>query len=295
MYSIICIIFIVILVKLVFRTIVSVMKHNHSSSKMSTDFNQNDKRFVYSTDSLVFSTSKEDSSSLVLLFGWLYSKEQHLEKYRKIYFDKGFDVLTVKANAKDILIPPLGSQVVAQRVLDFLKAHQSYDNIIVHTFSVGSYQFGEVLIMMNKVENQELCDYFQSRFKGIVLDSPSYADDAPSGLAAVTTNYSIFRFLITNTMRFYMIFFTHIITNNYKNSEAMVIKHSNRCPVHFFISRNDPIANVDKSFKFIEVLKAKDVDVTFKCWHYSVHVSHLFKYPVEYRECLHAFIDKCTK
>ena len=284
-----------IAVKLVFRTIVSVMKRNYSSSKVSTDFNQRNKRLVYSTDSLVFSTSQENRSSLILLFGWLFSKEKHLEKYRKIYFDKGFDVLTVKVNVKNILIPPLGSHVVAQRVLDFLKAHQNYDNIIVNTFSVGCYQFGEVLVMMNKVENQELFDYFNSKFKGIILDSPAYADDAPTGLAAVTTNYSIIRSIIANTIRLYMTLFAHIITNNHKNSENMVTTHSKGCPVHFFISRNDPIVSVDKTFKFIEDLKAKDVDVTFKCWQNSVHVSHLFKYPEEYKECLDTFIDKCIK
>ena len=262
---------------------------------MSIDFNQKEKRLVYSTDSLVFSTTQEDISSLVLLFGWLYSKEQHLEKYRKIYFEKGFDVLTIKTTVKDILIPVLGSQVVAQRMLDFLKAHQSYDNIIVHLFSVGSYQLGEVLVKMNNIENKDLFDNFQSKLKGIVFDSPIDVDEAPTGLAAVTTNYSILRFLITNTMKLYMTLFRDMVTNNYKNSADMVHTHSNRCPVLFFISRNDPVISVDKTFMFIEQLKAKDVDVTFRCWHNSIHVSHLFKYPEEYKECLGTFIDRCIK
>ena len=34
--------------------------------------------------------------SLVLMFGWLGSKEKHLEHYKKLYLNKGYDVLGVR-------------------------------------------------------------------------------------------------------------------------------------------------------------------------------------------------------
>lgn len=134
-----------VLLSLVVFNIVKRLATNRtqSSSKMSIDFNESQKLFVYSNSKLTASPSQVDSRSLVLLFGWLSSEDKHLEKYRQIYYRKGFDVLTIRTRLLDVLVPHMGSERVANEVVDFLGSHRRYDNLAIHLFSVGSYQLGE--------------------------------------------------------------------------------------------------------------------------------------------------------
>lgn len=109
----------------------------------------------------------EEKRPLLVLFAWLFAKERHLDKYRRLYIQKGFDVLTVKIQVLDFLIPSRGSHVVAQDIVDFLKEHdKKYPTFIFHAFSVGAYQMGEVFVHLRKDINQSVMDKTQQSLKG---------------------------------------------------------------------------------------------------------------------------------
>ena len=113
---------------------------------------------------------KEDKRPLLVLFAWLFAKERHLDKYRKLYIEKGFDVLTVKVQVFDFLVPAKGSQVVAQHIVDFLREHDTkYPTFIFHAFSVGAYQMGEVFVQLKKDQNQYMNDKTQQSLKGMSI------------------------------------------------------------------------------------------------------------------------------
>lgn len=113
------------------------------------------------------SVPKDEKRPLLVLFAWLFAKERHLDKYRKLYIEKGFDVLTVTVQVIDFLIPTKGSQVVAQDIVDFLKEHDTkYPTFIFHAFSVGAYQMGEVFVQLKKDQNQYVLDKTQQSLKG---------------------------------------------------------------------------------------------------------------------------------
>ena len=58
---------------------------------------------------------------LVVLLAWLMASEKYLEKYRSIYFNHGFDVLTVKTSPLELMLPRIGSQRVAKNLMHFLR------------------------------------------------------------------------------------------------------------------------------------------------------------------------------
>jgi len=116
------------------------------------------------------SVETDEKRPLLVLFAWLFAKERHLDKYRKLYIQKGFDVLTVKIQVLDFLIPSRGSHIVAQNIVDFLRDHDSkYPTFIFHAFSVGAYQMGEVFVHLRKYENQTVLDKTQQSLKGNVF------------------------------------------------------------------------------------------------------------------------------
>lgn len=72
----------------------------------------------------------------------------------RFYLDNGFDVLWVRTDARQLMMPASsnGSQKVAKDVLDFLLAEKNrcYQNMMLHSFSIGGYQWGECLVKIRK-------------------------------------------------------------------------------------------------------------------------------------------------
>lgn len=112
------------------------------------------------------SVRNDEKRPLLVLFAWLFAKDRHLDKYRNLYIQRGFDVLTVKIQVSDFLIPRRGSHVVAKNIVNFLKDSQ-YPIFIFHAFSVGAYQMGEVFVQLRKDENQSMLGITQQSLKGI--------------------------------------------------------------------------------------------------------------------------------
>lgn len=78
------------------------------------------------------------SRPLAILLAWMMAQEKHLEKYRVIYFQRGFDVLTVKTSPVELLFPLNGSQKVANNLIEYIAgACGQYPHQLVHAFSVG--------------------------------------------------------------------------------------------------------------------------------------------------------------
>ncbi|XP_054930768.2 uncharacterized protein l(2)k09913 isoform X3 [Dermacentor andersoni] len=96
------------------------------------------------------SSSALRENPLTVLLAWMNAKDKHLQHYHDFYLQLGFDVLTVRTLPLQLAFPTSGAQVVAKRLLDFLVNHPNYSRLVVHGFSVGGYQFGEVLVKIRK-------------------------------------------------------------------------------------------------------------------------------------------------
>ena len=133
-----------------------------------------------------------DSRSLILLCGWMMSQEQHIEKYREFWFERGFDVLSVRAMPHHLLVPYFGGRKNALEVYKFLSTvTPRYDKVIVHAFSVGGYQLSEIVHLLNeKCQNGDKDAHkIYDAVKGYILDSFAYPDICSYGTAqAITQN-----------------------------------------------------------------------------------------------------------
>ncbi len=96
-------------------------------------------------------SSDEQSRTLVLIFSWMLAKGQHLDKFAQFYGKYGYDVLLIRTLPMQLVFPKNGTMQNAKQVVQFVANRSAdYSNILVHGFSVGAYQFGEVLVQMTQ-------------------------------------------------------------------------------------------------------------------------------------------------
>jgi len=236
---------------------------------------------------------KQKSRPLAVIFAWMLAKDKHIEKYRNLYFQRGFDVLTVKTEPFELLLPERGSQRIARSVLKFLNdAIKQYPQIVIHAFSVGAYQFGEVLVQMEKKENESILKTMHSAVKGMVFDSAADLKAIPNGLSRAVTENPILRVIYRNTIATHMKLFYNIATKHYLASSNAFHNNVLRCPALLLLSHDDVVGNPAANQRVMNRWKENGIDVSWKCWDTSSHVGHLIKYPREYEDQVDSFLKK---
>jgi len=229
----------------------------------------------------------EGSRPLVVLLSWLMAREGNLEKYRSIYFKHGFDVLTVKTRPFEMLLPTMGSQRVALNLFNFLKNKVStYPNVLIHAFSVGAYQFSEMLCLLQEgLSRQEVdgsCEIVRKAIKGMIFDSAVDVDGAAYGISRSVAGDGLSADLLEKSIKGYMRAFHNVATKHYEKSSKAFRNTPLRCPALMLLSREDRLGNPINNTVVADRWRELGIDVTLKCWEKSRHVAHLHKYPDEY-------------
>ena len=128
-------------------------------------------------------------------------------------------MLTVRTSPLDVLLPPIGSQIVANNLVQCLsELNNHYNEVVVHAFSVGGYQFGETLL---KLKHQQRIQTLNS-IKGLVLDSMVFTSDCAPGLSRAITLHPIFQPIIENSIHYFLKMFRNISVKNYEKSVHMI-------------------------------------------------------------------------
>ncbi|CAG2121031.1 unnamed protein product, partial [Medioppia subpectinata] len=146
---------------------------------------------------------------LTIIFSWMLAKDKHVEKYRQLWYKRGFDVLTVRTSPFDLLVPPLGGQVVAKNLAQTLsQLNAQYNEIVIHAFSVGGYQFGLTLNeLIQSQQNQHILD----SIKGIVIDSMVFTEDCAPGLSRAVTLNPVVQPMIESTIHVFLKLFKNTV------------------------------------------------------------------------------------
>ncbi|RWS27070.1 transmembrane protein 53-B-like protein [Leptotrombidium deliense] len=234
---------------------------------------------------------------LAILMAWMLAKETHIEKYRKLYFRHGFDVLTVKTSPFSLIFPTKGSQIIAKHLLDYLKSQMnSYPNVVVHGFSVGGYQFGEMLVQMNEQLNgtqiDAKCDVVRENIKGMVFDSAVDFDGIPYGFSRALTDNNFLANTLQMSIQGYMNLFYYIATKHYLKASKAFFNTPLRCPALLLVSHGDKVGDPESNLKVANKWREMGIDVQWKCWDDSRHVSHMHKYPDDYSQQIDNFLRK---
>ena len=233
--------------------------------------------------------STRQSKSLAVMFAWLYSKDHHIDKYRQLYLEKGMDVLTVHLSLLDFLCPTKGCQKIATNATNWLATKdQTYESYIFHTFSIGTYQMGEVLCSLNNQPEKQTA--IRAKLKGIILDSPTDISNCASAMAYASTNKAPLQLLICLMMHTYIRLSYNAFTRHIIAGCKAVDQNSMQIPTLVYISKDDQIINYQHTLDNVEMWKSQGIQVRLKIWSKSVHVSHFLKYPSEYQKLLNKFL-----
>ncbi|KAF9682006.1 hypothetical protein SADUNF_Sadunf05G0062400 [Salix dunnii] len=129
--------------------------------------------------------SSEKSRTVVVLLGWLGSKQKHLKKYAEWYTLRGFHVITFTFPMAEILSYQVGGK--AEQDIDLLVNHladwleEDRKNLVFHTFSnTGWLTYG---VILEKFQKQD--PSLMGRIRGCIVDSAPVAAPDPQLLAVM--------------------------------------------------------------------------------------------------------------
>lgn len=217
---------------------------------------------------------------LTVVLAWMNARDSHLQRYHDLYLGLGFDVLTVRTLPLQLAFPATGAQVVAQRLLDFLLSHPNYSRLVVHGFSVGGYQFGEVLVRIRKEEAR----YAQllPRFKAQVYDSLVDYQGIPRGFPTALTKSRVLRKLLEWAIVAQRTLLYPVSTVHWKASSRAFHENLLTCPALMINSRRDQVASVEDNLRVANSWRQRGTEVSFCLFDDSKHVQHMGRYPDRY-------------
>ncbi|KAH7968178.1 hypothetical protein HPB52_006429 [Rhipicephalus sanguineus] len=169
------------------------------------------------------------------------------------------------------------ANVVAKRLLDFLVSHPNYSRLVVHGFSVGGYQFGEVLVKIRK----EGGDYSAvvPRFKAQVYDSLVDYQGIPKGFPTALTRNQVLRKVLELMIRLQRLVLYPVSTVHWKASSRAFHDNLLTCPALMINSKRDQVASIEDNLRVANGWRQKGTDVTFCTFDDSKHVQHMGRYP----------------
>lgn len=237
--------------------------------------------------------SAEDGKSkkpLAVILSWMLAKESHLEKYRSMYLNRGFDVLTVNIAPKDLLFPASGSQLIVTNLLEYLTSNNSYENILFHAFSVGAYLMGEMFVAV-----RDASDKYKTilpKIQGVILDSAVDFEGIPTGFPRAVTKNPITIRVIEWYIATHLALMYNVATKHYLRSSKNFHNTPLRCPALIVASESDKVGTTNQNLLLGESWEVRGVDVKYKFFKDSKHVSHMYKYPDEYVSEIDNFLKK---
>ena len=236
--------------------------------------------------------------SLVILLPWLYATERAIKKYCDVYHQHNMDVLVVDVKLKHFVLPSKG-RAAARSILSTLAQHdfmQKRQDIVIHSFSIGTYMYNVMLHEMAK--QPEKYAVFRDKIRGLVFDSITIGslDRMSAGVSRRLRN-PVGQFLLQKLINLYFFITKCCTVRAYSDLQY----HFKYFPLHipslFFYCKNDPMSCEDSIQQIIRLWRDGDENfagnmvVHEKCWETSLHAGHLKQYPDEYVSILSEFLQ----
>ncbi|KAF5284582.1 hypothetical protein FQR65_LT02408 [Abscondita terminalis] len=227
---------------------------------------------------------------LVILLSWMLAKRKHMIKFADIYMDHGFDVLSINITPWQMLWPRKGSQVIANEVVTFLDVNSRCTPLVVHGFSVGGYQWGEVLVRIS--QDQPRFQHILDRISGQIWDSAADISEICYGFPMALFPKNL---VLQNTMKQYILYhmrtFDKVATRHYVRSSQLFHSNMVKAPALLFLSKTDPVGAEKSNMRLKEDWENSGIKVYWQCWDKSPHVGHYHRHRVEYVEKLENFLN----
>lgn len=266
--------------------------NDHGLLEQFSDLGPINQQYIPPTD--VTSGKKSGNSTqrpLMLLFEYTGAERRHINKYVELYLSLGLDVITVQKSIEMLVTPHL-EETCVKSLLKILTETQTFHRpFLVKTMSGGVTLYSLMLSKFKK--DPQIWSNISSRFVGGVFDSVGTYQDVPHGYAlmsfpnntvarAMTKTYLHMKMIFVPSYRAYYTEKTRLFRENYLNLPSLLL-----------YSKNDQMMSPQFVDETIPLWQQRGIDVTYKCWDKSPHVGHLNTHPMEYREFVSRFVQKC--
>lgn len=242
-----------------------------------------------------FNTQKETQNSgkspLILMIEWAGAAPNHIEKYTKIYTDRGFNVVSIA--------PPLfhfdcPNDSVGRKIVPFLEKNTDKP-IVIHSFSMNGVR--GIVSLAKATGNPRLME----NLEGVIFDSgPSVTFSHQNGKAMMLSRPSVGymsdenrakTFKLLNDARDFMISPLLKLSPSARHhfSTYWYIHDKIRLPARqlYLYSDGDSMVPVDPLMTFMETQKKRGCHVDCVNFGDSEHVAHFRADPEEYkRKCI---------
>lgn len=256
---------------------IEVLKRRAKDVKEKRDLSAKSKYYGQSFNQAV---ATAPGQRLVVLLSWLEAKEKHIEKYRQIYLDRGFDVLNVKTSPWDLLLPNYGARKILEDFVRFM-TEKRYSNVVLHGFSVGGYMFGRFLLEIER-HDAEIREQLLNSIRGIIFDSLVPMEGIAVGVANSITSNRIGAKAIEKLLQMYLILGHNIATKYYLEASEVVWRGPLKCPTLFVMSKEDNISDHKIVERLADGWKNKGVDIHKLLVENSPHVQIYTKHHDKY-------------
>lgn len=227
---------------------------------------------------------------LVILLSWMLAKRKHMFKFADFYMEHGFDVLSINMTPWQMLWPRKGSHVIANEVVTFLDVNTRCTPLIVHGFSVGGYQWGEILVRIS--QDQPQFQHILNRISGQIWDSAADISEICYGFPMALFPKNL---VLQNAMKQYILYhmktFDKVATCHYVRASQLFHSDIVKAPALLFLSKTDPVGAEKSNLRLKENWGNSGIKVYWQCWDKSPHVGHYQRHRTEYIEKLENFLN----
>ena len=232
------------------------------------------------------------SRTLVIIFGFYGAPKNAVMKYCNLYHSYGFDAIFVHSYLKHFAWPK-NSIGLATELLDYVVMKcWKYENIVIHAFSMGAYNF--TLCMSEMYKCPERYSSVERRIIAVVYDSLTIGTlkHMAEGVGRGLSQNSVIQKIVPMSMSMYFKLTNKYTVQVYEYYINLFKQRPLKVPTLVFYCENDPMSD----YKDVEALvndwrNRFSFDVTGKCWESSKHSAHLIQHKDEYTSTLDQFLN----
>ena len=241
--------------------------------------------------------NSNQTSPVVILFGWADGNFEHLNKYRELFESKDYTTVCVRTSMINSVFRMSTAgwkeSMDVRNVLEEILQNNPERPVFLYAFSNGGLS---VQYMM--VKDMDSNSFPGKNIKGMIFDScpikPDLSTSTTSALELYTKpiNNLVLKFLLSCIVKMAI----YVVVKTDKDLDKVItnIKNSKiTSPQLFLFSKDDKLAPYQDILDVIDARKKIGIQVTYKLWDCSRHVCHMKMHTEEYVEMVESFVDEC--
>ncbi|EDQ87827.1 uncharacterized protein MONBRDRAFT_27002 [Monosiga brevicollis MX1] len=228
-----------------------------------------------------------DGRPLVLMIGWLNSRQKHLKRYTDLLYNPlGMDVITMLPRPNHVLLPS-HSRAAAAAVAELITGPMAQGRpILIHGFSVGGFIWG---CTQMHLKDNDMIQKAQENLRGVVLDSPVDIEGIPYGMSSASFTNPAAVALMTALLQG-VLALNRPALRLYHQSSTTFKQNPLALPQLVIFSHFDPITDADRIEQVMTGWESQGHDVTRCIFDDSEHVMHMRRYFDDYKRALENFV-----